>query len=115
MFHSDAIMERTYKCKNCGTYIEIPYYCREWGWWYGVHFCCSFKCMNEMRKKDMPDIPADKPGKSRAPLNDDEKRTIEELILLGHSNERIAIAVNRSKSAVGNIRKRMVREGRWTQ
>lgn len=114
MFCTNAVTERTYKCKRCGKSVEIPYYCSEWGWWYGVHFCCSYKCMSEMRKKDMTTMSNwEKPPRPRAPLTADEIESAENMILRGYSNEKVAMKIGRSKSAICNIRKRMVKEGKW--
>lgn len=115
MFHSDAVTERTYRCKHCGVVKEIPYYCSEWGWWYGPHFCCSYKCMMALRRKDMSIMTDyEKPPQPRAPLTRDEIESAENMILRGYSNEKVAMKIGRSKSAIANIRKRMVNEGRWT-
>lgn len=114
--YAETLTEHKYKCRGCGKLFEIPYYCVEWGYWYAGQICCSHRCMMAMRRKDRAKMDAysEKPPVSRSPLSHVEIENIERLILKGHSNEKIAIAVRRSKSAVGNVRKRMVREGRWT-
>lgn len=40
------------KCASCGTEKEINGSLESWGWTYAGKFCCSYKCMRAMERKD---------------------------------------------------------------
>ena len=37
------------KCACCGKRWRVP---DEWGYWYGAHICCSYRCMRAMAAAD---------------------------------------------------------------
>ena len=98
----------TYKCKNCGKSFEIPFYCTEWGYWYGAHIVCGHRCMMAMRAKDLAKLNGEKqPRKRPYVLSSKEIREIERLIAANKPTEVIAKTTGRSKSTIIKIKRRM--------
>ena len=49
---------RCVKCRCCGKWFERGL---DWGYWYGEHICCSYKCMRTMRQADRDGRPLPEP------------------------------------------------------
>ena len=106
--------EKNHKCSVCGRMFPIPYYVREWGYWYAGRICCGYTCMRTIQAKDRPKMDSyvpEKEGRRNIPLTQTEIKNIEKLLFRGQSVRKTAKQVKRSEAVVGKIRKRLVAEG----
>jgi hypothetical protein len=105
-----ATSQIKYKCRNCGKTFEIPFYCTEWGYWYGAHICCGYSCMRKLQAKEQAKLSMPK-AKTQWVMTPKEIEAIERAILKGKSTMVIAKESGRSSSAILKIKRRMVEDG----
>ena len=107
----------TYICKCCGHKRQVlsP---RQWGWWYGADWCCSYHCMRELRRRDLAAHPKrlqklarefeGVPERRQASgFSDEECAAMWAMYQRGAKKVAVARAYNRDYKAVCRLLKRM--------
>lgn len=109
------------KCERCGAPRRVIS-SDSWGYWYGVHFCCSYHCMRAMEAADttrervraeIDGIPLpSKPKKARPPrarylrIGDEDLERLLQMRREGKCYREIGQALGRATSTVGTYCRR---------